>query len=166
MGIEVAIIGLVLAGAGAKMQHDAAKDAAKEQEEIANQKSAASKQRRIEERRAAFRKRRIAAARIQQMAEGTGTGESSAETGALSSIDITAANTRGSINANEQIEQSITNSQNRLAEIGVDSSKGAAISSIGSSIFQAGGGFGAFTGGSGTKAPVEEGVADYTAKGQ
>lgn len=144
MGIEVAIAGLVIAAVGTAAQADAAQDAAKAQEEQQEAAGAVTRQKIIEERRANFRKRRIAAARIRQGAENTGTGGSSAEAGALASLATQGAAFRGGLTARTEAGKVISAAVSDERAAGIQGQLGAATTQLGLSIFSAGlGGFGA-----------------------
>ena len=118
------------------MQHEAAKDAAEAQEDAENAASALQKQKQIEQRREAFRKRRIAAARIEQGAENTGVGTSSAKAGSLGSLSTQAAAFRGSINASDKAGDAIAEARGDARDASIDQTIGEGVSSIGMSIFQ------------------------------
>ena len=153
MGVGVALAGLALAGIGTAVQVKSAKDAAEEQEEIQDQQAALAAQKRIEERRVANRKKRIAQARIRQSAENTGTGGSSAESGALSSLSTQSAAERSGIFVREQGEQAISQAQQGLADANLQGQFGKAGTNLGLSLFKAGGGASIFS-----PAPTTPGV--------
>lgn len=141
MGAAAPIIGVALAVVGTAYQIKVAGDAADEQEEIRRQQQAAEAQKRMEERRASARRRRIARARVAQSSENTGAAGSSAEAGALGSINTQAAAERTGIAVREKASEAIGKSQQKLSELNVQGQIGQAATSLGTSIFAYGGGF-------------------------
>jgi hypothetical protein len=143
MGAAAAVVGLVLSVAGTKMQMDASKDAAKEQEKIRNQQQAVSAQQRIEEKRTAARRARVARARLMQSAENSGVGTGSGIQGSLGSLETQAGAERLGISVREDAEKAIARHQDHIAEDRESGQMGQALGSIGGSLFSAGGGFSA-----------------------
>jgi len=105
---EMAEIGAVVGATGVSVSQN--RRIAGEQGEVADQQAATQKAQVIQRRRRDFRKRRIAAARIRQSGEVTGTAGSSGETGALGGLATGAASFRAgertTANANRQITRS------------------------------------------------------------
>lgn len=150
----VAIAGLALAAGGMAMSYSAQRRAKSQQEKAAREAEAAQREQsaqraseRAAEQRQQYRQERIRRGQILQAAENTGTAESSGEMGALSSLATQLADNTGQNTAAYQRGQRISVfSQNAANYQGqAQASMGRArmfdqLSSIGQSIYGAGGG--------------------------
>jgi hypothetical protein len=137
MGTGVVIASLVLSAVGTIGSVVSARQAADEQKDIAEQQAAMDKQKRIEERRAEFRRRRIAAARVAQGSENTGTSGSSGEVGALGSLNTQGSATTAGIRTREVASKRIFSSQTQIAELNAQASIFNSVADIGGSLFMA-----------------------------
>lgn len=157
----VAAVGGTVASMDAQRRQGRAQDrAAEEQENIQREQEAQNAKAASDERRQQLREERVRRGRVMQSAANTGVAGSSGELGALGAL---ATNLNTNIGANLGMLQSAQNisgySQNAANAMGQANQAGAnaslwnQVSGIGTSIFQAGGGFNTLQGIGGSSSP-------------
>ncbi|WP_155638774.1 hypothetical protein [Burkholderia territorii] len=155
MPVAVAVAGLVIAAAGTTMSiisGNQARAAARHQADLQKQANdeiqARNDAQRAQEQRQLIREARVKQARIEQMSANTGTTGSSGEIGATSAISTNLSSSLGMNNTTSAVTDSINNINAQIGDSQTDQMNaqktgilGQGLTSIGSSLFSAGGGF-------------------------
>jgi len=142
MGIEtIAIVGLAVAAAGAAVGVQQQAAAAKDQRKAAKEQRKAAAQQAARERRQSIREGRLARGQALNVAGQVGAGESSGLAGGLSGISTQVASNIGFSQQQEAFGANIVKFQQRANKASSRAATAQGISSIGSSVFSAAGGF-------------------------
>lgn len=168
IGAVAAVGGTVASMDAQRRQGRAADRAADEQEKIQREQEAQNAKAAADERRSQMREERVRRARVMQASANTGVAGSSGEIGALGAL---ATNLNTNIGANLGMLQSAQNisgySQNAANFMGQANQAGAnaslwnQVSGIGSSIFQAGGGFNTLQGIGGSQGSSQQSLNQW-----
>lgn len=147
MAAGVAIAALVVAAFSAKEQHDANAEASK-QRKRAN--TVSTNRQRIQDRMATrqrIREERVRRAQIQQVAENTGTSQSSSEAGAVGALQTNLAIQTAFTQGEERSANAISYNLQRATDAEVRADKWAGIGGVANSVFGMTGGSLSKTGG-------------------
>jgi hypothetical protein len=160
IGTIVAIAAATTAVAGVVTGQEARRDARRAQEKSASEQRASNAANAALERRKQIREERVRRARILQSGENSGTAGSSSEAGAVGGLSTTLSSNVGFNLGEIMRSQNISLFQQDYANAQANQATGNDLFNLGSSIFQASGGFSNF------KKPPTDNVAKYLQFGE